>query len=367
MAIFKRGKYYWFEFQFDGKRIRRPTRVRNQNDARNIESAYRTALAKGEAGIERKAAAPTLKTFEEQFCAWIDETKENVRTRDFYKVSYSRLVSYTPLGGARLDRIDEPLLEKFKSKMLADKLSKTTVNRYLATLRKALRYAALKLKMFDRLPVVSMFPDERQREYIFTPTDYSNWLALAPEPLRSASILARNLGICRNEMLTLQRDCITLADESDDNGMFGTLEIKRGLKRKERRRTLPVSHEVRTALVSLLATSKCEFVFTAIESPTEPLSAWTLEGQLQRTRKTLNLDPDAGLHTLRHTFLTEMGRKTDTFTLQKIAGHARITTTTRYVHPQQDAITDAFAAREFKVPTKVPTVRRSSEKRPVYN
>jgi hypothetical protein len=45
---------------------------------------------------------------------------------------------------------------------------------------------------------------------------------------------------------------------------------------------------------------------------------------------------------LRHTFLTEMGRFTDAFTLQKIAGHNCITTTMRYVHPQEDAIDSAF-------------------------
>ncbi|HYD16734.1 MAG TPA: tyrosine-type recombinase/integrase [Candidatus Nanoarchaeia archaeon] len=321
----------------------------------------------GEVGVEQKAPPPSLKAFETDFCAWIDENKENARTRAFYKVSYSRLLEYRPLANARLDRINEPIIEKFKSKMLADKLSKSTVNRYLATLRKAMRYASRTLKLFDKMPVIAMFPNERQREYVFSDADYKNWLAIAPEPLRSASILARNAGICRGEMLALQRDCIGMTDEPDSNGMFGLLEIKRGLKRKERRRALPINGEVRTALLGLLAISKCEHVFTAVENATQPLSPWTLESQLQRTRKTLNLNPDAGLHTLRHSFLTEMGRKTDSFTLQKIAGHARITTTQRYVHPQQDAIADAFAARESRVPTKLPTSASKEQKEPVYN
>jgi hypothetical protein len=62
-----------------------------------------------------------------------------------------------------------------------------------------------------------------------------------------------------------------------------------------------------------------------------------------------------------------MGRKTDSFTLQRIAGHARITTTSRYVHPQQDAITDAFVARTSVLPTKLPTSAEQKEKEPVYN
>jgi integrase len=52
-------------------------------------------------------------------------------------------------------------------------------------------------------------------------------------------------------------------------------------------------------------------------------------------RDKIIIDPDAGLHTLRHTFLTEAGEHTDAFTLQYIAGHDTIKTTMRYVHPRQ--------------------------------
>jgi integrase len=44
------------------------------------------------------------------------------------------------------------------------------------------------------------------------------------------------------------------------------------------------------------------------------------------------VDPDARLHTLRHTFLTEAGEHTDVVKLQYFAGHDTIKTTMRYVH-----------------------------------
>ncbi len=58
MAIYKRGKTYWFEFVFNGRRVRRSAQTSNRKAAREIESAYRTKLAKGEVGIEERKKVP---------------------------------------------------------------------------------------------------------------------------------------------------------------------------------------------------------------------------------------------------------------------------------------------------------------------
>ena len=64
---------------------------------------------------------------------------------------------------------------------------------------------------------------------------------------------------------------------------------------------------------------------------------------MTRVRKKISTHPDAGLHALRHTFLTEAGEYTDPFTLQYVAGHDNIKTTMRYVHPREDAVEKLFA------------------------
>ena len=56
--IFKRSKTgpYWFTFTFNGKRVQKSTKQFNKDAAKDIESAHRTSLAKGEVGIsDRKA------------------------------------------------------------------------------------------------------------------------------------------------------------------------------------------------------------------------------------------------------------------------------------------------------------------------
>ncbi len=240
-----------------------------------------------------------------------------------------------------LDRIDEAVIERLKFWALS-KVGKTTVNRYLATLRKALRYAWRKLKIIDRAPVIEQYENERQVEYVFDAKSYQQWIEKAEEPLRSASILARNSGITRVEMLNLEKDCILIRKRPDEDGNWGDLVIKRGLKRRARKRVLKINAEAKEVLEQLVMESKGRHVFSQPRHPDKKLEPWVLESQMGRLRDKIKTDPDAGLHTLRHTFLTEAGEYTDAFTLQYIAGHDTIKTTMRYVHPRAESVSRAF-------------------------
>jgi integrase len=177
----------------------------------------------------------------------------------------------------------------------------------------------------------------------------------AREALRSASILAYDAGICRGELLALQWDSVKL-DKAAENGFWGTIELRRGLKRKERRRDLPITEDMAAVLLALKAQSKCQHVFTSLQDRTQPLSVNTLTDQHRTIMETCSFHPDAGLHALRHTFLTEAGRHTQNVrALQRLAGHSRIQTTMRYVHPDQSYVLEIASAVQ-KARAKVPRV-----------
>jgi len=61
--IYKRGKTYWYKFMWQGRLVRESTKQANDKVARQMESAHRTSLAKGEVEIREKQPSPTLNDF----------------------------------------------------------------------------------------------------------------------------------------------------------------------------------------------------------------------------------------------------------------------------------------------------------------
>jgi integrase len=215
-------------------------------------------------------------------------------------------------------------------------------------------YTCNKQKLISRIPLIELYSKEsgaeRESEYVYSANDYKAWLAAALEPLRSASVLAHGGGTCRGEILALQRDCVNLRDRPDEHGFWGSISIRRGLKRKARRRDILITEDMATVFVSLLVQSKCESVFTSLHDHSVPLSMNTLANQHRIVMRKCTFHPDAGLHAIRHTFLTEAGRHPQNVrSLQKLAGQSKIETTMRYIHPDEADVLDiANTVREAR-------------------
>jgi len=67
MALYKRGGVWWFEFVFNGERIRESTKQGNRRTAEQIESARRNSVSKGRSGNQGSEA----RSHAERVCAAI--------------------------------------------------------------------------------------------------------------------------------------------------------------------------------------------------------------------------------------------------------------------------------------------------------
>ena len=114
MAIFKRGRTYWFHLWFNNEHIQHSTKQGNPRTARQMEAACKTALARGEVGILERKPAPALKDFAQRFIDYVQtRSAEKPKTIEFYAQQMARLLEFDPLESARLHTIDEGLIEKF--------------------------------------------------------------------------------------------------------------------------------------------------------------------------------------------------------------------------------------------------------------
>jgi len=181
MSIYKRGKVYWYQFVFKGQRIQRSTKQGNKNVARQMEAAHRTALAKGEVGIFERKPAPILKDFITKFMDFVKvRSAEKPRTIEFYAQQSARLLDFEPLASAKLDGIDEALIERFVQTR-SKQVRPATVNRSLAALRRLLRLAQ-EWKIIERVPRIRLLPGERNRTFVLNHDQEQAYLELSPQP-----------------------------------------------------------------------------------------------------------------------------------------------------------------------------------------
>lgn len=367
MAIFKRvyreanGKrrrgVYWFNFWWNGQHIQRSTHQGNPDVARDMESAYRTALCKGEVGILERKQAPTLKEFAQRF---IDEIQVRCATKPntvgFYALKLTRLLEFEPLANARLSTIDESLIAAFvqwrsgqRSRAGANRkrrrepvavktISPASVNRELATLRRLLRVAH-EWRVIDRVPRIRLLRGERNRDFVLSHAKERLYLEMAPEPLRDAATLMLDTGLRLGEVLTLEWPDVRL--EPTGSARFGFIHVRKG-KSLNATRNVSLTPRVRAMLEARHASRHSAHVFTD-ESGLRPASVFTMEDQHKRMRGTLRLPADAVIHSFRHTFGTRLGEAgADAFTIMRAMGHSSVVVSQKYIHPTPEAMERAF-------------------------
>jgi integrase len=364
MAIFKRGNVYWFHFLSNGEHIQKSTRQGNPRVARQIEAAYRTALAKGEAGIVECKPSPALKDFAQRFTACIQvRCTEKPATIAFYVEKLTHLLEFEPLANARLDRIDEALIESYvqeRSKATGRRkatLAPATVNRDLATLRRALRLA-YEWHVIDRVPRIRLLPGEQNREFVLSHASEETYFSACPHPLRDIALVIVDAGLRTSEALWLEWRYVHL--EPAPGAKHGYIHIPGG-KSKNARRNVPITDRLAQMLLTRSLESKSVYVFPSKTG--RPYHVRSVDHLHEKVRAALQMSAEFVVYSLRHTYGTRLGEAgADAFTIMRLMGHSSVTVSQRYVHPTPEAMERAVEKLQA-MNTKVAKSLRGEQKR----
>jgi len=357
MAVYKRGKIWWYKFNWNGKTVRESTKQTNKRVAEQMEAADKTSLAKGEVGIRERKPAPTVAEFSE------NDFMPHVRARfadkpatlAYYQIQVKHLTGYGPFAGAAVDAITPEIISGFVEKWRAAEYEVSSINRALQVLRRMLRLAVEWGKVEKAAPRISLLPGERRRERVLSPTEEAAYLKATQQigegileayerALEGIRATARDEQPIKPDDPYLLRDVATVLLDCGlrpeecyrlrwEHVRDNALHIPFG-KTANARRSIPLPNRAAVLLDMRKSAAASEWVFAA------PTKSGHMEQStlVKRHGKACDL---AGIerlpfYTFRHTCLTRWSSHMDPYTLAYFAGHSDFGTTRRYVHPNMD-------------------------------
>jgi integrase len=361
MSVYKRGGVYWFDFWFQGQRLRESTGLTNKTSALRVEAIREAELAEGRAGIRSNKPCPTFEKFvSAEFMPWSEnEHRSHPKTHQRYKVSSKPLIGF--FGRFRLDAISAGLVERFKSAR-SNEISDAGTNRDLAALRLILNLAVREgYLMRNPVSQVRFLCEGPGSMRIVSHEEQRQYMKAANPLVRDVATIIVETGMRPEEVYAIRRENVFLSRKY--------LLIPNG-KTRFARRNVPLNDTMLAILERRMKAAKGSYLFPHRLDSEKPLTTAHRGHQIALTNA--GMKAAFRLYDFRHTFGSRSAMAgVDLPTLKELMGHSTITMTMRYVHPTPEHKREAvlklerfnveqnFEAFEpSPVPTKVPTVDR---------
>lgn len=333
MGLYRRGKIWWFSFEFEGRKIQESTKMRSKDRARDVEAKRRTDLIERRAGFSKTKLAPKFEEYVPKFLAW-SKLHHKPKTWELHNTNCDTLLRF--FRGCWLDEITRDMVEDFKLARSGEErrnakdgsiVSPATVNRALTTLKKLFYHAegcdygiASPMRRFELLKE----DDGRTRVVKFE--EEIGYLATASQPLKDIAQVILDTGMRPDEVFRIRVENLDFAGR--------TIFIPSG-KTKAARRKVTMTADVLELLKKRATKAKGGFIFPS-KSDSEQQIGSVRKAHDAAVEKA-GIKEHFRLYDLRHTFATRaVTAGVDLPTLGAILGHTTVQMTMRYVHPAEE-------------------------------
>jgi len=320
----KQGKVRWYaDYQDNGKRVREVVKNAQSRAEAVLYLQEKVAEAFNNVHGTCREKKP-IKFTELADCYIQDYAKLNKRT---WKNDRCCINAHLKpfFGEMQLNEITPLFIEKYRAKRLKTGVTKSTVNRELAIMKKMFNLS-IDWKLATENPVkkVKFFSEkDNLKERILTKEEEDRLLVASAEHLKPILIAALNTGMRLGEILSLK---------------WGQIDFEKELVRVEKTKSGKIRYvNINSVLSKTLENLKAEngegeFLFTNPETGQPLKDVKTAFKSACRRANIKNLR----FHDLRHTFasrLVESG--VDLITVKELLGHSTVKITERYTHPNQ--------------------------------
>jgi integrase len=333
MAVYRRGKIWWYSFEFQGRRVQESSGFTNKKRAIDVAAIRRTELLERRAGLSQKKMAPKFEEHVEKFLAW-SKQQHRPKTRDLHGTNCDTLLRF--FRGCWLDEITAGMVEDFKLARKGEErrnakdgsiVAPATVNRALTTLKLLYHYAEkCDYAISNPTKGVTYLAEGSGQTRVVSFEEEIKYLLKAKQPLKDIAQIILDTGLRPEEAFRIRVENLDFTAHTIFNP-FG--------KTKAARRKVTMTANVCNLLKGRAKESTSVYVFPMKGNAERPIG--TVRKAHDAAVEKAGIKDHFRLYDLRHTFATRaVAAGVDLPTLSAILGHTKIAMTMRYVHPAEE-------------------------------
>ena len=368
MAVFRRGKVWWYEFIFAGRRVRESVKTHSKTVAKLAEQKRRRELEEGFNGLE-DTRDQRIKSLKELAAAYLEEYRMRHRSVTFAEYAVGNVIRH--LGELMAVDVTDKTVKTYQTARLKEKAAPKTINEEVGFLLRLLGEAGEPIRARLRRQKALKLAIRQQVGKAYTTEEKAALLAAARSArspaIYPALMLALNAGMRDAEIRGLQwgridlfKAYLTVGDSKTEAGEGRTIPLNSDLLEAmveyskwytDRFQTIRPEWYVFPARVGSPATGEKRPL-----DPTKPMV--TLKTSWNNVREKAKVE--GRWHDNRHTLITDLAESgAGDETIRDIAGHVSKQMLKHYSHIRMEAKRTALesivAKKAGPIPTAVPT------------